>query len=49
MEKGALTKKMNCSKTKILVIRSEKKFAKCYTRSILLYGCETWTLTEQDQ
>jgi hypothetical protein len=48
MAKAAFNKKKNLLTSK-LDLNSRKKLAKCYIRSIALYGVETWTLGKVGQ
>jgi len=49
MAKRAFTQKRQLLTNKKLNINMRKNFAKCYVWSVLLYGCETWTINGQDK
>jgi len=44
--KRAFIQKRQLITNKKLNIKIRKNFAKCYVWSVLLYGCETWTINE---
>jgi len=48
-QRELLHKKDSYLRTKILILGSEKTFPRVTLWSVLLYGCETWTLTVQDK
>jgi len=49
MAKRAFTQKRQLLTNKKLNINMRKNFVKCYVWSVLLYGCETWTINGQDK
>jgi len=49
MTKKALTQKIKLLTNKNLSLKTTKNLAKSYVWSILLYGCETWTLAVLDK
>src|SRR5215469_5929784 len=46
--KCAFNKMKNLLTNSKVFIETRKRFVKCYVRSFLLYGCESWTLKKTD-